>query len=180
MQTAEHYDLLISDFENTLPHFYHKYFLSQTIQKRKNTETPEHRHLICKIETIDCFTSKGIPNFTSRNKIDRLGLPYETRILVLLVISYFRNLPKIRRVDAALALLALFSAVHLYVPSMSFVTFGTSSWDPSSVLFLIVSEVTLPSLNVQVIAGFGKPAALQTNLAVLPSGTVWFLGNIII
>ena len=52
-------------------------------------------------------------------------------ILVLLVISYFRNLPKIRRVDAALALLALFSAVHLYVPSMSFVTFGKSSWDPS-------------------------------------------------
>ena len=96
-------------------------------------------------------------------------------------VSYcFRHLPKIRRIDTALALLALFSAIHLYVPSTSFVTFGTSSWDPSAVLFSIVSEGKLPSLNVQVIAGFGKPAALQTNLAVFPSGTVWFLGDTII
>jgi len=62
---------------------------------------------------------------------------------------------------------------------MFFVTFGRSSWYPSSVCVSIASEGRLPSLNFQVIAGFGKPVALQINLIVFPSGTVWLLGDTI-
>ena len=101
-------------------------------------------------------------------------------VFVLLVFSYFMYLPKIRRVEVELAVLALFSAVHLYVPCMFLVTFGRSSWYPSSVCCSIASEGRLPSLNVQVIAGFGKPLALQINLAVFSSGTVWFPGDNVI
>ena len=82
-----------------------------------------------------------------------------------------------RRVAVEVALLALFFAVHLYVPSMSFVTFGRSSWYPSSVLFSIAGGGRLASLNFQVLAGFGKPVAVQINLVVFPSGTVWFFGD---
>ena len=99
---------------------------------------------------------------------------------VLLVFSYFMYLPKIRRVEVELAVPALFTAVHLYVPCMSFVTFGRSSWYPTSVCCSIASEGRLPSLNVQNIAGFGKPLALQINLAVFSSGTVWFPGDNVI
>lgn len=70
-----------------------------------------------------------------------------------------------------------FSAIHLYVPFISFVTFGRRSWYPSSVFFSIAGEGRFPSLNFQVIVGFGKPVALQRNLAVFPSGTFCFLGD---
>ena len=46
---------------------------------------------------------------------------------------FYKYLPKIRRDDVELALLALFSAVHLYAPSMFLVTFGRNSWYSSSV-----------------------------------------------
>ena len=37
-----------------------------------------------------------------------------------------RYLPKMRRVEVVLVVFALFSAIHLYEPSISFVTFGRS------------------------------------------------------
>ena len=70
--------------------------------------------------------------------------------------------------------------LYTYIPSMYFVTFWRSSWYPSLVYFSIASEGRLPSLNVQVIAGFGKPVALQISLAVFPSGIDWFLGETVI
>ena len=95
----------------------------------------------------------------------------------MLGIFNFRYLPKIQSVEVELVASALFSAVHLYVPSISFVVFGRTSWYPSSVCFSIASEGMFPSLKFQVIVGFGKPVALQRNLVVFPSGTVRILDD---
>ena len=92
-------------------------------------------------------------------------------------LCYEWYLPKTRRVEVELVAFALFSTLHLYVPSISFVTFLRSRWDPSSVCFSNANEGRFPSLNFQVTVGFGKPVALQRNWVVLPSGTVWFLGD---
>ena len=78
----------------------------------------------------------------------------------------------------AVASLALFLAVHLYVPSMSFVVFCMRMTDPSSVLFTTVTRGRPLFLKLQYNVGIGTPAVtLQLMLAALRSGTVWLAGD---
>ena len=78
----------------------------------------------------------------------------------------------------AVASPALLLAVHLYVPSMSFVVFCTVMTDPSSVSFTTITGGRLLFLKLQDNVGIGTPAVtLQLMLVALPSGTVWFVGD---
>ena len=88
-----------------------------------------------------------------------------------------QNTPNTRRVEMESTAPALFLAVHLYFPSMNFAVFGNWSSDPSSVSFTSATEGRSPSLKIQDSVGFGTPVALQLMLVLLPSGTVWFLGD---
>ena len=139
------------------------------VSKRLVSKRPYHTHSNSVFQNEDVLVTAFFFMTTILNPL--------TLVWVLL---FFMYLPKMRRDEVELSLLALFVAVHLYVPSMYFVTFWRSSWYPSLVCFSIASEGRLRSLNVQVIAGFGKPVALQISLAVLPSGIDWFLGDTVI
>ena len=72
---------------------------------------------------------------------------------------------------------ALFVAVHVYHPSMLFDVFDNSRME-WSVEFLMITSAGggFPLSNVHDNFGRGIPLAVQLITAVLPSGTVWFLG----
>ena len=69
----------------------------------------------------------------------------------------------------------MFTAVHVYFPSMSFAVFGNSSDDPFLIYLSMAFDGRVPPLNVHITVGFGIPQTLQVKLAVLPLVTVWFL-----
>ena len=89
-----------------------------------------------------------------------------------------QGIPNTRRVAVAVVELALFLAVHLYVPAMSFETFFNLRNDPLSLYSTTAPwGRSLSSLKVHLNVGFGKPVALQLMFAGFPSGIVWFEGD---
>ena len=75
------------------------------------------------------------------------------------------------------AVSAMFFAVQLYDPSIVFLVFGNCSSNPPSIFFTTAAVGSFSPSKLQDTFGFGKPVALQLMLAVVPSGTVWFLGD---
>lgn len=92
--------------------------------------------------------------------------------------SVKQGIPNTRRVAVAFVELALFLAVHLYVPAMSFETFFNLRNDLLPLYSTTAPWGRSPSpLKVHLIVGFGKPVALQLMFAGFPSGIVWFEGD---
>ena len=92
-------------------------------------------------------------------------------------VVHFTCLPKTRRVAPEEVEFTLFAAVHLYIPSMSFVVFSNCRNGPSSKYSSTAFGRRSPLLNFQTTVGLGTPLALQVKFVVSPSGTVWLLGD---
>ena len=92
-------------------------------------------------------------------------------------VVHFTCLPKTRRVAREEVEFTLFAAVHLYIPSMSFVVFSNCRNGPSSKYSSTAFGGRSPLLNFQTTVGLGTPLALQVKFVVSPSGTVWLLGD---
>lgn len=86
-------------------------------------------------------------------------------------------LPSTRRVAFKVTAPAVFAAVHLYSPSIFFVTFFKRRIDPPRISLALATTGRSSSVNVQENVGFGTPVALHLILVVLPSRTVWFSGD---
>ena len=81
-------------------------------------------------------------------------------------------LPSTRRAAFEVAAPTMFVAVHLYSPSIFFVTFFKRRIDPPGVSLVLATTGRSSTVNVQENVGFGTPVALHLILVVLPSRTV--------